>query len=157
MDDYCCVCLETSQKITNCNHNLCKKCYANMYGKKCPMCRSKIKNYKNVKKTYHKIPPFTTDDSNADTPHFNQSIGLTLPHFNPFPLGNEPLRIPIEEAIRLGIIGSPTLHFGGVTSRIPSGLFELGLLENKLMSSITFRPQPYSSNPQPSNFSAFFG
>ena len=52
MENTCCVCFEETLKVTNCNHCLCKTCYSNMYGKKCPMCRQKItkNSYKKIKK-----------------------------------------------------------------------------------------------------------
>jgi hypothetical protein len=42
MENICCVCLEKTEKVTNCNHHLCKTCYSNMYTKNCPLCRKKI-------------------------------------------------------------------------------------------------------------------
>ena len=72
MENICCVCLEETQKVTNCNHFLCSSCYSNMYGKKCPMCRQSItkSSYKKIKKVKHE--PEIVD----------YSTGLTNEEFN---------------------------------------------------------------------------
>jgi len=37
--DDCCVCYETTNYYTNCNHTLCASCYNQLPNKKCPICR----------------------------------------------------------------------------------------------------------------------
>ena len=63
MENICCVCLDETQKVTNCNHSLCKSCYSNMYGKKCPMCRQKItkSSYGKIKKVNKEIQPISSN------------------------------------------------------------------------------------------------
>ena len=72
MENICCVCLEETKKVTNCNHFLCHVCYSKMYGEKCPMCRQSItkSSYKKIKKVKHK--PEIVD----------HSTGLTNEEFN---------------------------------------------------------------------------
>ena len=38
----CCVCYEENTVITNCNHNLCRKCHSTLTVKICPICRQFI-------------------------------------------------------------------------------------------------------------------
>lgn len=40
----CCVCLEKSITLTECNHILCNKCYFRISPKICPMCRTELNN-----------------------------------------------------------------------------------------------------------------
>ena len=72
MENICCVCLEETQKVTNCNHFLCSSCYSNMYGKKCPMCRQTI-----TKSSYIKIKKVKHEPEIVD-----YSTGLTNEEFN---------------------------------------------------------------------------
>jgi len=72
MENICCVCLNETQKVTNCNHHLCSSCYSNMYGKKCPMCRQTI-----TKSSYRKIKKVKHEPEIVD-----YSTGLTNEEFN---------------------------------------------------------------------------
>jgi hypothetical protein len=54
LPDFCCVCMEYNKVLTECGHNVCRICYANLpytkianllyeyIGKKCPLCRELI-------------------------------------------------------------------------------------------------------------------
>ena len=69
MENICCVCLEETKKVTNCNHFLCHVCYSKMYGKKCPMCRQKI-----IKSSYRKIKKINRETENVEQSAENNEI-----------------------------------------------------------------------------------
>lgn len=44
----CCICLETSNIITQCNHYLCLKCLNNLKNISCPLCRTILSGYYSI-------------------------------------------------------------------------------------------------------------
>ena len=69
MENICCVCLEETKKVTNCNHFLCCECYSKMYGKKCPICRRRI-----IKSSYRKIKKINRETENVEQSAENNEI-----------------------------------------------------------------------------------
>ena len=69
MENICCVCLEETKKVTNCNHFLCHVCYSKMHGEKCPMCRQNI-----TKSSYRKIKKVNHETENVDQSTENNEI-----------------------------------------------------------------------------------
>ncbi len=47
IDDNCCVCLEKSERLTNCGHILCNDCNNSLIVNKCPYCRTQLVYNKN--------------------------------------------------------------------------------------------------------------
>jgi hypothetical protein len=81
MENICCVCLEETKKVTNCQHFLCRECYSKMYGKKCPMCRQNItkSSYRRIKKV--KCETENVEHSTGNSENYNQYEVTDIPRW----------------------------------------------------------------------------